>query len=293
MAKPRPRTSSTAQAAGSPGNASAGTACAVTLDTRPVPRTCPTWSVVRRIGCHPTRLITRTSTASDDEDREDPERDRAAGEVAGVAPVVPPHQRRRSRLPSPSGGAGAMTLGVTSHVPQRRQNRRVGSLAVPQFAQIRCSGAVLYGDAATGANTAPGCGGGAAPAPAVGRRRRGRRGRGRYCGAVTVRGLGGRRLGPDLLLRCRRGRGGRGRGGGARDRPPGCRSSPGNRRSSRRTAAPQGCWCRSSRTPPRPSNPLGLLRAGGLPTLRRRLPAPPSGKVAHRRRRPGSVRMVT
>jgi hypothetical protein len=43
-----------------------------------------------------------------------------------------------------------MMLGVTSHVPQRRQNRLLGSLTVPQFSQIRCSGAVLYGGAATG-----------------------------------------------------------------------------------------------------------------------------------------------
>ena len=75
------------------------------------------------------------------------------------APVVPPHQRRRSRVRSRSGGAGATSVGVTSHVPQRRQNRRVESLAVPQFPQVRCSGTVLIGGLATGVNVAPGCGG--------------------------------------------------------------------------------------------------------------------------------------
>ena len=75
------------------------------------------------------------------------------------APAVPPHQRRRSRVRSRSGGAGATSVGVTSQVPQRRQNRRAESLAVPQFPQVRCRGTVLTGGRATGVNVAPGCGG--------------------------------------------------------------------------------------------------------------------------------------
>ena len=291
-----PRMSSTTQSAGMPGNASAGTARAVTFATRPLPRTCPTRSVARRIGCHPATVSTTATSAS----ARTIERIRKAivprVRSPVYAPVVPPHQRRRSRVRSRSGGAGATRVGVTSQVPQRRQNRRVGSLAVPQLPQVRCSGAALLGGARDrGEHRTRMRRAWAAPAVrSPGGRTSVARSR-RTTGADGGAAAAGPATGP---VAGRTGGGGAGatggRGAAGTGRPPGCRSSRGNRRSSRRTVGPPGCWCRSCRTPPRPSNPPRTpARAGDLPTLRRRLPAAAPGNGWHHRRVRLSVRMAT
>ena len=140
---------------------------------------------------------------------------------------------------------------------------------------------MLTGGLATGVNVAPGCGGvggtgggvagrydvGGGPVGGPGTGADG----GAACGGAGAGPVAGRTAAVGPARPAAVGRRERGR-------PPGCRSSRGTRRSSRRTVGPPGCWCRSSRTPPRPSNPPRPLRAADLPTLRRRLPAASAGK---------------